>query len=138
MISKGHEMDPNIEHHLIALGYFKDWSNFLLVTTVAALGWVATKDRLRISVGATRVTIACFGASIVFGMLTLAMIPIVAEQLNSETESFYKTAASFKLFWLWGPEVSAKLKLTCWPQHTLFVGGIAVFTCASVWPCKPR
>jgi hypothetical protein len=29
-----------------ALEYLKDWSNYLLVTTVAALGWVATVEQL--------------------------------------------------------------------------------------------
>jgi hypothetical protein len=26
-----------------AIGMFKDWTNYLLVTTVAALGWVAAQ-----------------------------------------------------------------------------------------------
>ena len=37
-------MDANMEQHLKALDSFKDWSNYLLVTTVAALGWTAGKD----------------------------------------------------------------------------------------------
>jgi hypothetical protein len=33
-----------VEQKLKALDAFKDWSNYLLVTTVAALGWTAGKD----------------------------------------------------------------------------------------------
>ena len=39
-------MDPKVTQLLGALGFFKDWTNYLLVTTVAALGWIATKPVL--------------------------------------------------------------------------------------------
>ena len=32
-----------LDQKLKALDAFKDWSNYLLVTTVAALGWTSTK-----------------------------------------------------------------------------------------------
>jgi hypothetical protein len=38
-------MQPT-EQKLKALDAFKDWSNYLLITTVAALGWTASKDAL--------------------------------------------------------------------------------------------
>jgi len=37
-----------------ALEFFKDWSNYLLVTTVAALGWVA--DSAHFSAGGFRLS----------------------------------------------------------------------------------
>lgn len=35
---------PSLDQLLEALGHFKDWSNFMLVATIAALGWVAGYD----------------------------------------------------------------------------------------------
>ena len=32
-----------LEQKLKALDSFKDWTNYLLITTVAALGWVGTE-----------------------------------------------------------------------------------------------
>jgi hypothetical protein len=37
-------MNPELGQKLKALDAFKDWTNYLLVTTVAALGWAARKD----------------------------------------------------------------------------------------------
>jgi hypothetical protein len=131
-------MDAQTEQLLKALEYFKDWSNFLLVTTVAALGWVATKDRPHISVAALRWTVLCFGASVVFAIFTLALIPIVAEGITKATISFYDTPARFMLLWLWGPELEFKLKYVCRLQHVLFLAGIIVFTAASIQHADDR
>lgn len=106
-----------------ALAHFKDWSNYLLVTTVAALGWVATKDAPLF--WQPWMKIACiwsFALSAVCGIFTLALIPLVAEQ-QGETESFYKVKAKFKLF---GAR-SLYMKQVCFPQHFLFIVGVVIF-----------
>lgn len=131
-------MDPHIEQLLQALDFFKDWSNFLLVTTVAALGWVATKDRPHISTLAVRWTVFCFGSSVVCAILTLALIPIVAEGITKVTTSFYDVPARFTLLWLWGPEWEFKLKYVCWPQHVLFLAGIIIVTASSIRSADDR
>jgi hypothetical protein len=123
-------MDANVTQLLTALGYFKDWSNYLLITTVAALGWIATKPVL-LSPAALRWTIACFCLSITFAIFTLALIPIVAEGVTT-ARSFYQTPARFQLLWLWGPELEFKLKWVCWPQHVFFLAGIIIFSVASI------
>jgi hypothetical protein len=120
------------------LDFFKDWSNFLLVTTVAALGWVATKDRPHISATALRWTIFLFSASVVFAIFTLALIPIVAEGVDKTTKSFYDVPACFTLLWLWGPMLAFKLKYVCWPQHVLFLAGIIVFSAATIRTAHDR
>ena len=131
-------MDTHIEQVLRALEFFKDWSNFLLVTTVAALGWVATKDRPHISVPALRWTIGLLATSVIFAIFTLALIPIVAQGISKTTVSFYDVSARFTLLWLWGPELEFKLKYVCWLQHVLFLAGIVVFSIATIRSAHDR
>ena len=124
-------MDQHVAQLLQGLGFFKDWTNYLLVTTVAALGWIATKPVLVIPPRLLAWTIACFCFSIIFAIFTLALIPIVAENCQKETTSIYDVAAPFKPIWLWGETVEAKLKWACWPQHVFFLAGIILFSVGS-------
>jgi hypothetical protein len=108
-----------------ALSAFKDWSNYLLITTVAALGWVT---EVATSLGNARgLVIWCFCLSVVFAIFTLALIPLVAESITPTTCSIYAVTARFKLLWMWGPEVGLQLKAVCWPQHILFLLGIIIY-----------
>ena len=59
-----------------ALEFFKDWSNYLVVATVAAAGWVATGNIDLSSAWVRAVCILAFSLSIAFGILTLALIPL--------------------------------------------------------------
>jgi hypothetical protein len=125
-------MDANIEQHLNALDAFKDWSNYILVTTVAALGWVASVNQVALPHAAIRWVVACLGLSVVFGIFTLALIPIVAEGVKTDTATFYDVTARFNLIWNWPPEWGFKLKWVCWPQHVLFLLGIIIYTGARI------
>jgi hypothetical protein len=116
-------MHHNIEQKLKALGSFKDWSNYLLVTTVAALGWATSKGN-RID---SDLVVWCFAISAVFGILTLAVIPVVAEEIREDTKSIYDVEATFRLFWMWGDELRTSLKWVCWPQHVSFIIGILAY-----------
>ena len=109
---------------LKALGWFKDWSNYMLLATVAALGWVTKKTPDCVGTTANYVAIISLALSVVFAIFTLAMIPLVAERLLIVPRSFYRAKVKFKLFWLWGPECAARIKLVCWPQHVLFIVGV--------------
>jgi hypothetical protein len=123
-------IDPNVEQHLAALNAFKDWSNYLLVTTVAALGWVATTNK---PTGAPRVwVLRLLAFSIVCGVLTLGLIPLVAESVKKDSSSIFDISVQFNLLWLWGPEVSSRLKFVCWPQHVSFLAGIIVYAIGSI------
>lgn len=121
-------LDERVELQLKALEFFKDWSNYLLVTTVVALGWVASGDSLEISRHALWYVVGSFGFSIVFGIFTLALIPLIAEGIDKSTKSFYDVVATFDLIWFMGPRISCKLKWVCWVQHVLFLAGILIFT----------
>ena len=73
----------SIEQKLKALEAFKDWSNYLLVTTVAALGWVSTKDAPHFSRRWIRLwCIWSFASSVFLAILTLALIPHIAELID--------------------------------------------------------
>ncbi len=125
-------MDARIEQHLKALDSFKDWSNYMVVTTVAALGWVASKDSIALQPFAMKLVVACLGLSIVFGIFTLALIPIVAEAVTVETQSIYGVDATFNLIYLWRPQRTLRLKSVCWPQHALFLLGIIIYSFARI------
>jgi hypothetical protein len=60
-------------------------------------------------------------------VLTLAVIPLVAEKLDNNTTSIYDVAPEFNLVWLWPPLIPIKLKVVCWPQHILFIAGIIFY-----------
>jgi hypothetical protein len=93
-------MDNVITQQLASLDSFKDWSNYMLVTTVACLGWVAKEYKGQ----KFMVELWLFTSSIVFAILTLALIPIVGTQISEKTTSFYDIEAKFNLFYVWKPE----------------------------------
>jgi hypothetical protein len=124
---------PSQEQKLKALEYFKDWSNYLLVTTVAALGWVASKDS-GLHDWAKPWCVGAFGLSALFAILTLAVIPRVGEQLTDKTASIYDVEPSFKPLWFEWSEISVKLKCVCWPQHVLFMAGVVLFALGCIFP----
>ena len=73
-----------------ALEFFKDWSNYLLVTTVAALGWVASGTNTTTSTShSVKWCVWFFALSVVFGIFTLALIPLVQKQRRKTHESNY-------------------------------------------------
>jgi hypothetical protein len=118
-----------------ALEFFKDWSNYLLVTTVAAVGWVAGKEHAdfyseRLRAGC----IVALGVSIVFGILTLAVVPLVQEQRTSE-QSNYEVDAAFATLFGWTG--SCRLKSLCFPQHVFFLLAIFFYVVGTAWGKNP-
>ncbi len=119
-----------LERKLKALEFFKDWSNYMLVTTVAAIGWVTSKEASADMWTRPWVKPLCiwaFGLSSLFAILTLAVIPLIIDSMDKEKASIYEEKPSFKLLWLWGPKIPIKLKVVCWPQHILFMIGIIFY-----------
>jgi len=115
------------EQLLKSLEYFKDWSNYLLVTTVAAVGWVGANGGPSLNANFIVPIIWCFALSVVLGIFTLALIPLVAEKITDDTESIYYVKGTFRLLWMLPPELSFALKYVCWPQHVLFIAGIILY-----------
>jgi hypothetical protein len=105
-----------------ALDAFKEWSNYLLVTTVASAGWVSTRtEELKIA-WLQPVSLGLLTASIILAIFTLALVPLLAEQLGDE--SIYKTPIRFHLF---GLSSTMYLTQVCRPQHTTFILGVIAY-----------
>ncbi len=108
-----------------ALEFFKDWSNYLVVTTVAALGWAAGGSEAAKAVWTHAAfkpwCIWALALSIVFGIFTLAMIPLAQEQRrNGERNHDVRVQ-----FWL-VPD-GLHMMWVCMPQHLLFIAGIVFY-----------
>src|SRR5262249_37403106 len=118
-----------------ALEFFKDWTNYLLVTTVAVLSWIASAAHPIFSSSVARAAcLVAFALSIVFGIFTLALIPLVQEARQTNTATTITSNYSIHgEFWLFGPR-RLRLKSVCFPQHVFFLFGIVVFVIGTLWP----
>jgi hypothetical protein len=141
-----------------ALKAFKDWSNYLLVTTTVALGWVAN-DKGNSgggSAGRHRVLLASawfLCLSIIFGIFTLALVPIVLEQIPDRVleqipsrtgRSMGRSISIFEINVRFGfipfvkltPTGGVNIKDFCWIQHLFFLLGVLSYTWSKAgwWP----
>jgi hypothetical protein len=113
-------MEPLIQQRLKALEAFKDWSNYLLVTTVAALGWVSTKDALCFSsVWVYKACIWSFATSIFFSILTLGLVPHIAELIDGKR-------SIYDVHWD-GWQLKIELVHVCFPGHVSFLAGVLLY-----------
>jgi biotin transporter BioY len=118
-----------MDHSDKALEHFKDWSNYLLLTTVAAMGWIIDSKAANPHSFLWVACVLSLAASILFGILTLALIPLIQEQRKA-SESIYKVKVQC---WICGNHT--KLKCACLPHHVLFIGGIGLY--AAAWVIAP-
>jgi hypothetical protein len=119
-----------VEQKLKALDSFKDWSNYLLVTTVAALGWAAEKDAGTFCTPWMKQgAVVLFALSVVFAILTLALIPHVAEDIKLTDEG---CPSIYQVYW---EDWFVRLRLTrlCFPQHIFFLLGILLYASGAVF-----
>jgi hypothetical protein len=104
-----------------ALEFFKDASVYALVADIALLAWVSsgvefTNESLRLT------AMACLTLSAIFGIGTLALIPLVQES-RRPGQSNFEVDARFNLF---GPR-AYRLKTLAFPQHLLLLIGIVLY-----------
>jgi hypothetical protein len=125
-----------IEQSLKALEAFKDWTNYLLLTTVAAVGWTAGKDAACFSSPRIKTaTVLCFAVSVVYAILTLALIPHVAEDIQQRSD---KTVPSiYRVYWK-GWWVDMRLTRLCFPQHILFLIGVLLYATGTTFATGRR
>jgi hypothetical protein len=107
-----------------ALETFSQWSNYLLVTTVAAVGWISSGHVKFHPQFLQSLSLWCLGASVIFGIFTLALVPLISEEAQKNDRSIYSVAARFYIF---GIKCHAYLTQACRPQHVLFIAGIIVY-----------
>jgi hypothetical protein len=117
---------------MAALGAFERWSNYLLVTTVAATGWVAASSVSFAYPLLKSVTLWSLGISATFGIFTLALVPLIAEEMG-DAATIYEVRARFFVL---GTEWGLYLRQVCRPQHVTFILGILLYcagTAQSSW-----
>jgi hypothetical protein len=104
-----------------ALQFFKDATVYPLVAAIALLAWVSsgvefTNEVLRLT------AMASLTLSVLFGVGTLALIPLVQEARRPGQSNFDVDAR----FNLWGPR-AYRLKTTAFPQHFFLLVGIVLY-----------
>ena len=120
-----------VEQKLKALEAFKDWSNYLLVTTVAALGWVSTKEAPELCPEWIRTwCIVSLALSVFFSILTLALIPHVAELIDGKL-------SIYDVFWD-GWHYKFEIFHFCFPAHVLFLVGVLLYACGTTTHHAPK
>jgi hypothetical protein len=109
-----------------ALEFVNSASSYVLLATIALLGWVASgvefsNDGLRVA------SMTCLTLSVVFGVATLALIPLVQEA-RRPGQSNFEVEASFMLLGQRG----ARLKSALLPQYLLLLAGLILYVIGMV------
>jgi hypothetical protein len=117
---------PPVDAPTKALEFASNASTYTLIATMALLAWVASgvefsNDNLRLA------STACLTLSIVFGVGTLALIPLVQE-LRRPGQSNFDVDARFLLF----GRRTARLKTTLLPQYVLLLLGVILYVVGMV------
>ncbi len=104
-----------------ALEFISRSSSYSVFATIALLAWVASgvefsNESLRLA------SMACLTLSVVFGVATLAVIPLVQET-RRPGQSNFDVEARFKLF----GNRSTRLKSMLLPQFVLLLVGLVLY-----------
>ena len=104
-----------------ALEFVNSASSYVLLATIALLAWVASgvefsNDGLRVA------SMACLTLSVIFGIATLALIPLVQEA-RRPGQSNFEAEARYSLF----GRRSLRLKSVLLPQYVLLLLGVGFY-----------
>ena len=104
-----------------ALEFVSHASNYALLATIALVAWVASgvefaDQRLRLS------AMACLTLSVVFGVGTLLVVPLVQEARRPGQSNFDVEVR----YWLFGRR-SSRLKSVLLPQYLLLLAGVILY-----------
>jgi hypothetical protein len=114
-------MNTPLDAQTKALEFVHQASLFMLIITIALLAWVASgvefsSDGLRFG------AMGCLTLSVVFGVGTLTLIPLIAE-IRRPGQSNFDATPAFQLF----GKRSARLKTTMLPQYALLLAGVILY-----------
>lgn len=114
-------MNAPVDPQTKALEFVNQASCLVLIATIALLAWVASgvefsNDSLRFG------AMGCLTLSVVFGVGTLTLVPLVQET-RRPGQSNFDVAPSFLLF----GRRSARLKTALLPQYALLLAGIILY-----------
>ena len=109
-----------------ALEFVNSASSYVLLATIALLAWVASgvefsNDNFRLA------SMVCLTLSVVFGVATLALIPLVQEA-RRPGQSNFEVEARFMMFGRRG----ARLKTALLPQYLFLLAGLVLYVCGMV------
>jgi hypothetical protein len=104
-----------------ALEFVNSASTYVLVATIALTAWVASGVEFS-SEGLRVTSMACLTLSVVFGIATLALVPLVQEA-RRPGQSNFDVEARFLLF----GQRSSRLKAVLLPQYLLLLAGLILY-----------
>jgi hypothetical protein len=104
-----------------ALEFVNQAACFTLVATIALLAWVASGVEFS-NQGLRLASMTCLTLSAIYGIGTLALIPLVQEA-RRPGQSNFDVEARYALF----GRRSSRLKAVMMPQYLLLIGGLILF-----------
>jgi hypothetical protein len=104
-----------------ALEFVHQTATFTLVATIALLAWVASGVEFS-NQGLRLAAMACLTLSVVYGIATLSIIPLVQEA-RRPGQSNFDVEARYSLF----GRRAARLKGLMMPQYILLIAGLVLF-----------
>lgn len=117
------------DQRLLGLAAFERWSNYLLITTVAAVGWTVTNPGSFDKEYLQALTVWSLGLSAICGIFTLALIPLLAEQIREEHRSIFRVPIEVTVL-KFGLRVY--VAQACRPQHITFISGVTLYCIGTV------
>jgi hypothetical protein len=109
-----------------ALEFINQACSYVLLATIALLAWVASGVEFSNN-GLRLAAMACLTMSVVFGIGTLALIPLVQEA-RRPGQSNFDVDARFSLF----GRRSSRLKAMLLPQYLLLLAGLILYVVGMV------
>ncbi len=112
---------PPIDAQTKALEFLNSASTYLLIAAMVLLAWVASAVEFSTQ-GFRFASMGCLALSAVFGVATLALVPLIQEARRPGQSNFAVEAP----FFLFGRR-RARLKAVLWPQYVFLIAGIVLY-----------
>ncbi len=109
-----------------ALEFVHQTVSYTLLATIALLAWVASGVEFA-NQGLRLAAMACLTISIVYGVATLSLVPLVQE-MRRPGQSNFEVEARYSLF----GRRSSRLKAVMLPQYILLLGGIILYVAGMI------
>jgi hypothetical protein len=112
--------------HTKALEFVNQASSYTLLATIALIAWVSSGVEFS-NQGLRLASMACLMMSIVYGIATLSLIPLIQET-RRPGQSNFEVEARYSLF---GRRAS-RLKAVILPQYVLLIVGLILYVVGMV------
>jgi len=109
-----------------ALEFVHQTASYTLLATIALLAWVASGVEFA-NQGLRLAAMACLTISIIYGVATLALIPLIQET-RRPGQSNFEVEARYSLF----GRRSSRLKAVMLPQYVLLITGVVLYVAGMI------